>query len=65
VIALSRLDAGSVADLTAWVRGVLATFAAGRHVAVDPGPMAPHSHADGTVHAHAHDGAHEHEHSHG
>ena len=63
VIALSRLDAGSVADLTAWVRGGLATFATGRHVAVDPGPMAPHSHADGTVHAH--DGAPEHEHAHG
>jgi urease accessory protein len=52
VIALSRTDPASVARLTQWVRDALADFRAGTHVPVDPGPMAPHSHADGTVHTH-------------
>ncbi len=46
VLALSRLDRGSIDALTDWVRGVLRAFRGGRHVAVDPGPMAPHFHAD-------------------
>ncbi|MCI2239229.1 urease accessory protein UreG [Paenibacillus sp. TRM 82003] len=54
VVALSRTDRPSVEQLTAWLRGVLAEFRAGRHEARDPGPMAPHSHADGTVHTHEH-----------
>lgn len=53
VVALSRLDPASVAELVAWVRGVLAAHAGGGHVPVDPGPMAPHFHADGGWHAHA------------
>ena len=58
VIGLSRLDRPSIDALTGWVRGVLATFRAGAHVAVDPGPMAPHSHSadegGGLAHRHSH-----------
>src|SRR6478752_4447476 len=65
VIGLSRLDRASIDQLTGWVRGVLTSFRSGSHVAVDPGPMAPHSHADegGTAHVHRHEGGH-HEHTH-
>ena len=52
VIALSRTDPDSVAELTGWVLAVLEGFRAGERLARDPGPMAPHAHADGTVHAH-------------
>ena len=52
VIALSRTDPDSVAQLTAWVLAVLEGFRAGERLARDPGPMAPHAHADGTVHSH-------------
>ena len=52
VIALSRDDPASVARLRQWVLDVLTDFRAGTHVPVDPGPMAPHAHADGTVHTH-------------
>ena len=52
VIALSRHDPASVAAVRQWVLDTLARFRAGDHTAVDPGPMAPHAHADGTVHAH-------------
>jgi len=59
VIGLSRLDRASIDELTGWVRGVLGSFRSGGHVAVDPGPMAPHSHAeqDGAAHVHRHDDA--------
>ncbi|MEZ0163199.1 urease accessory protein UreG [Kineococcus sp. LSe6-4] len=53
VIALSRADRTSIDALTGWLDGVLTSFRAGEHSPVDPGPMAPHSHADGTVHTHA------------
>lgn len=46
VLALSRTDRASVDALSSWVRTLLDTFRAGDHVAVDPGPMAPHSHSD-------------------
>jgi urease accessory protein len=52
VIALSRHDPASVARLRQWVLDTLDVFRSGAHVAVDPGPMAPHAHADGTVHVH-------------
>ena len=52
VIALSRNDPASVGRLTEWVLATLASFRSGALVPVDPGPMAPHSHADGTVHVH-------------
>ncbi|WP_156740311.1 urease accessory protein UreG [Occultella aeris] len=66
VLALSRDDAASVAALCAWVRGVLAAHRGGEHVPVDPGPMAPHFHADpdggGVLHSHA-DGDLDHAHA--
>ena len=61
VIGLSRLDRPSIDELTGWLRGVLAAFRAGAHVAVDPGPMAPHSHSADEgggwpMHSHSADG---------
>ena len=57
VLGLSRTDRASVDELTAWLRGLIAQFRGGSHVPVDPGPMAPHFHADeeggGHVHSHA------------
>ena len=47
VIALSRNDPASVDRLTQWVRDTLAEFRAGTACRRDPGPMAPHAHADG------------------
>ena len=61
VIALSRTDPASVRELRSWVLEGLATHRAGQHLPVDPGPMAPHSHADEPQHTHAGgDGAHSH-----
>ena len=59
VIGLSRLDRDSVDKLTGWVRAMLEIYRSGTHVAVDPGPMAPHFHADENL-WHTHDQA-EHE----
>ena len=69
VLALSRLDRASVDALSDWVRAMLATFRAGTHVPVDPGPMAPHFHAaddgeGGYVHTHGDDDP-DHSHDHG
>lgn len=65
VLALSRTDAPSVAALRGWVLTMLAAHRAGSHTPQDPGPMAPHFHADeegnGFVHSH-HDGAAPHAH---
>ena len=61
VIALSRTDPASVAELKRWVLGTLASFRSGAHVAVDPGPMAPHFHKPGEEHAHV-GGGHAHPH---
>ena len=57
VLALSREDAASVAALCDWVRAVLAEHTGGRLVPADPGPMAPHFHADedGEGFFHSHD----------
>jgi urease accessory protein len=52
VIGLSRTDPASVAELRTWVLRMVAAHRTGRHVPVDPGPMAPHHHADGTPHTH-------------
>lgn len=59
VLGVSRRDQASVNALVEWVRALLGTFRAGRHTAIDPGPMAPHSHAvaDGSTLTHAHGGA--------
>src|SRR6478609_11368972 len=59
VIGLSRTDRASIDQLTGWVRFTLQSFRSGEHVAVDPGPMAPHFHADEN-HWHAHDEADSH-----
>ena len=61
VIGLSRTDPESVAALRSWVLGLVAARTSGQHTPIDPGPMAPHFHADGTEHAHA-DGHHDHQH---
>lgn len=58
VLALSRTDADSVTALADWVREVLASHRSGSHVAIDPGPMAPHSHGEDEAHTHSH--AHSH-----
>lgn len=61
VIALSRGDRESVTALADWVLGQLEAHWAGELVPADPGPMAPHAHADGIVHTHgADDDAHGH-----
>lgn len=52
VIALSRHDRVSIDGLTAWVRHLLEHHRSGTHTPIDPGPMAPHSHAGGVVHVH-------------
>jgi len=66
VVALSRQDPASIAQLTSWVFAQLDRHRAGSLVPNDPGPMAPHSHGGGAVHVHAggeqsHEYAHEHE----
>ena len=55
VLALSRLDAESVELLRAWVLELLGAHVSGRHVPIDPGPMARHSHAGEHSHGHGHD----------
>jgi len=61
VLALSRSDSASVAELRVWVLSVLDSHRRGTHVPQDPGPMAPHFHADdelpegGFVHSHGED----------
>ena len=65
VIGLSRHDRASVDALTAWVLRMTDAVRGGRHTPVDPGPMAPHSHADEdgnvTVHSHGPQSDHPHE----
>lgn len=46
VIALSRHDPRSVADLCNWVRATVGRFRADELTPQDPGPMAPHRHAE-------------------
>jgi len=55
VLALSRTDENSVAELRLWLLDLLDQHISGSHVPQDPGPMAPHFHADeegGFVHSH-------------
>lgn len=54
VLALSREDPASRARLKAWVYEVLAAHTGGHHVPQDPGPMAPHFHAEDEDHGHDH-----------
>ena len=60
VVALSRHDPASIAQLTEWVLAQWERHRAGRLVPHDPGPMAPHAHADGRAHTHPGDGEHDH-----
>jgi len=55
VIALSREDPRSVAELATWVLAQLRRHQAGELVPADPGPMAPHFHVAGVPHSHQHD----------
>jgi len=50
VVALSRSDPDSVGRLAAWVREMVDRHRSGRHAPHDPGPMAPHTHADDHAH---------------
>ncbi|WP_457190868.1 urease accessory protein UreG [Nocardioides sp. P5_E3] len=52
VIALSRHDPDSVTRLLDWVRAMVARQRTGDLVPADPGPMAPHVHAEGSRHDH-------------
>jgi urease accessory protein len=61
VIALARTDRASIDSVTMWLQVQLDHHRAGVLVPQDPGPMAPHTHADvdahtgpGLDHAHAH-----------
>ena len=54
VVALSRTDEASVAEVLDWVRSQLAAHRSGSLVPQDPGPMAPHSHAGEHAHDHVH-----------
>lgn len=65
VLGVSRKVPETVDALADWVREVHARFVKGDHTPVDPGPMAPHFHAEeegeGYMHTHAEgDGAHQH-----
>lgn len=57
VLALSRKRPDTIEKLCDWVRALNAEHVSGRHVPSDPGPMAPHFHADeaGGGHFHSHD----------
>jgi urease accessory protein len=46
VQALSQHEPASTRGLADWVRGMVEIYRDGGHVAQDPGPMAPHFHAD-------------------
>jgi urease accessory protein len=52
VVALSRHDPDSVDQLLDWVRAMVAEQRTGDLVPADPGPMAPHVHAEGSRHDH-------------
>ncbi len=62
----SRLDHDPIDTLTTWVQTLLAAHRDGAHVPADPGPMAPHFHADedggGFLHTHG-EGNAPHDHS--
>ena len=65
VVALSRTDPASVAAVREWVLETLVAYRGGGHVAVDPGPMAPHSHGPAHAHGDAHAPGDEHVHQRG
>ncbi|MBT2265508.1 urease accessory protein UreG [Rhodococcus erythropolis] len=62
VLALSQKDHSTIDQLSAWLRQVIASHRAGSHTPQDPGPMAPHFHADEEDHDHGHGHSHSHAH---
>ncbi|MFF3494448.1 urease accessory protein UreG [Streptomyces sp. NPDC002795] len=54
VVALSQRDETTVDVLVRWVRDTVDTHRRGLLTPADPGPMAPHTHADGLDHDHDH-----------
>jgi urease accessory protein len=63
VLALSRNLPDTVESLGVWVRWILEQHRSGIHTPQDPGPMAPHFHADedgGYVHTHDQEATHQH-----
>ena len=54
VLPMSQHDPASIAALVSWIEEVVAAHRSGAHLPRDPGPMAPHVHADGDQpHVHA------------
>ncbi|BCF85075.1 urease accessory protein UreG [Rhodococcus qingshengii] len=62
VLALSQKDHSTIDQLSAWLRQVIASHRSGSHTPQDPGPMAPHFHADEEDHGHGHGHSHSHAH---
>lgn len=62
VLALSQKDHSTIDQLSAWLRQVIASHRAGSYTPQDPGPMAPHFHADEEDHGHGHGHSHSHAH---
>jgi urease accessory protein len=62
VLALSQKAHSTIDQLSAWLRQVIASHRAGSHTPQDPGPMAPHFHADEEDHGHGHGHSHSHAH---
>ncbi|HET7268477.1 MAG TPA: urease accessory protein UreG [Oleiagrimonas sp.] len=64
MLAHSKKRSDTDQQLCDWVRQLHAAHRSGAHTPLDPGPMAPHFHADqngGHVHSHEHAGDHSHE----
>lgn len=65
VLAMSRKQRETIDQLCAWIRWLHERYQSGEHIATDPGPMAPHFHADekgGHYHSHGSDGDSTHHH---
>lgn len=60
VLPMSQQDRASVVAQAQWVRQILEDYRLGAHVPRDPGPMAPHFHAEDEDHGHADGEAHTH-----
>ncbi|MBI6628427.1 urease accessory protein UreG [Pontibaca salina] len=61
VLPLSRKRPETVEKLCDWVRQMHKTYAAGGHIPIDPGPMAPHHHPHADSHEHGHPHSHSHD----
>ncbi|HLQ85022.1 MAG TPA: urease accessory protein UreG [Salinisphaeraceae bacterium] len=62
VLGVSQKQPATTTQLRDWVQALHQNYQSGRHVAIDPGPMAPHFHADedggGYYHTHEHTHGH-------